>query len=67
MTILIASCHQEELSSVPSEELWYQNKKDAAFHQEDSFRGSIFHETKWTEDEKKLYEKMVSSFDKEAK
>ena len=63
----IAQILFEELSSVPSEELWYQNKKDAAFHQEDSFRGSIFHETKWTEDEKKLYEKMVSSFDKEAK
>lgn len=55
----------EELSSVPSETLCYKNKKDAAFHQETSFRGSIFNKRNWTERENELYAKVISSFNKE--
>lgn len=55
----------EELSSVPSEELWYENKENAAFQHETSFRGAKFGEAGWTEEEKRLYRKVISSFDKE--
>ena len=55
----------EELSSIPTEKLWYKNKKNAAFQQETSFRGSKFGEAGWTEEEKRLYQKVLSSFEEE--
>lgn len=63
----IAQLVFEELSSVPSEELWYKNKKNAAFQRESSFRGAKFGEKGWTAREKELYKKVISSFDEEEK
>lgn len=57
----------EELSSIPSETLFYKNKEDAAFYQETSFQGAKFDKKNWTEREKELYIKVMSSFNKEEK
>lgn len=46
----------EELSSSPSEEKQYQNKKDAAYMGEDSFRGSNFEGSELSESARGLYE-----------
>ena len=48
----------EELSSIPTESLWYKNKKNAAFHQESSFRGAKFGEAGWTDEMKKAMQGM---------
>lgn len=56
----------EELSSIPTESLWYKNKKDAAFQQESSskgFRGAKFGEVGLTEEEKRLYHIVDASFE----
>lgn len=50
----------EELSSVPSEELWYINKKNAAYKDEDSFRGAKFGEAGWSKAGKKYYDDLMS-------
>lgn len=51
----------EELSSVPSEELWYENKKNAAFQHETSFRGAKFGEDGWSEAGKKFYNDLLTT------
>lgn len=63
----IAQMIFEEIESVPSEDKLYKNKKNAAFEGEKEFRGSRFGETGWTEEEKQLYRKVISSFDEEGK
>ena len=65
--LIIAQLVFEELSSVPSEKLLYKNKKNAAFHQENAFRGARFGKKDWTEGQKRLYEEVMSSFDGEGK
>ena len=55
----------EEIESVPSEDKLYKNKKNAAYEGEKEFRGSRFGEAGWTEEEKRLYQKIISTFDKE--
>lgn len=55
----------EELSSTPTESLWYKNKKNAAFQQESSdrgFRGARFGEAGLTEEEQRLYRIVNDSF-----
>ena len=53
----------EELSSVPSEDLWYKNKENAAFQQETSFRGAKFGEAGWSEAGKKFYNDLLTPLD----
>ncbi len=53
----------EELSSVPSEELWYENKENAAFQHETFFRGAKFGETGWSEAGKKFYNDLLTPSD----
>lgn len=53
----------EELSSIPTEALWYENKKNAAFQRESSFRGAKFGEAGWSDAGKKLYRDIMASFD----
>lgn len=61
----IAQMVFEEIESVPSEDKLYKNKKNAAYEGEKEFRGSRFGEAGWTEEEKRLYQKIISTFDKE--
>lgn len=61
----IAQMVFEEIESIPSEDKLYKNKKNAAYEGEKEFRGSRFGEAGWTEEEKQLYRKVISSFDKE--
>ncbi|MEY8230238.1 dCTP deaminase [Oscillospiraceae bacterium 50-16] len=54
----------EELSSVPTEALWYKNKKNAAYRQESSskgFRGAKFGEAGWTEEGKKFFNDLLTA------
>lgn len=53
----------EELSSIPTEELWYENKESAAFQHETSFRGARFGEAGWSEAGKKLYRDIMASLE----
>lgn len=53
----------EELSSVPSEALWYENKENAAFQHETSFRGAKFGEAGWSDAGKKLYRDILASLE----
>ena len=62
--LIIAQFVFEPLSSTPSEILWYENKKNAAFHQESSFRGAKFAEAGWSEAGKKLYHDVIASLEK---
>ncbi len=56
----IAQLVFEELSSIPSKELWYENKEDAVYQGEVSFRGSKFGEAGWSEEGKKLYNDLLN-------
>jgi len=62
--LIIAQLVFESLSSIPTENLWYENKKNAAFHQESSFRGAKFGEAGWSEAGKKLYHDVMASLEK---
>ena len=53
----------EELSSIPTEELWYENKESAAFQHETSLRGARFGEAGWSEAGKKLYRDIMASLE----
>lgn len=53
----------EELSSVPSEELWYENKENAAFQHETSFRGAKFGEAGWSDAGKKFFNDLLTASD----
>lgn len=53
----------EELSSAPSEELWYINKKNAAYKDEESFRGAKFGEAGWSEEGKKYFNDLLTAPD----
>lgn len=59
----IAQLVFEELSSIPSEALWYGNKKNAAFQHEATFRGSKFGEAGWSEAGKKFYNELLTASD----
>lgn len=61
----IAQMVIEEIESVPSTDKLYKNKSTAAFEGEKGFTPSRFGEAGWTEEEKQLYRKVLSSFDKE--
>ncbi len=53
----------EELSSVPSEELWYINKENAAYKDEEAFRGAKFGEAGWSEEGKKYFNELLTAPD----
>jgi deoxycytidine triphosphate deaminase len=55
----------EELKSIPSEEKLYQNKPNAAYHQEREFRGSKFGEAGWSSEAKQLYQDVLTSLQEE--
>ena len=56
----------EELTSVPSEHLWYKNKKDAEYLNEVKFRGSVFGGAVLTKERQAaLQQKVLSCFDEE--
>lgn len=59
----IAQLVFEELSSTPTESLWYKNKENAAFQHETSFRGARFGEAGWSEEGKKYYNDLLSPLD----
>jgi len=59
----IAQLVFEELSSVPSKERWYENKEDAAFQHESSFRGAKFGEAAWSEAGKKFFNDLLTPSD----
>lgn len=52
----------EELSSVPDR--LYKDKQNAAFQREDSFRKARFGEAGLNDEEKRIYDKVLSSFEK---
>lgn len=51
----------EKLSSTPSEEKLYRNKKNAAFQQETAFRGSKFGEKGWSPAAQQMYDAILSA------
>jgi len=53
----------EELSSIPTESLWYKNKKNAAYQEETSFRGAKFGEAGWSEEGKKYFNDLLTAPD----
>ncbi len=57
----IAQLVFEELSDEP--DMLYANKKNAAFQNERSFRGARFGEAGWSEEQKKIYQNILGSFD----
>lgn len=59
--MMIAQIVFEELSSTPSEEKWYKNKKNAGYMGESSFRGSIPAEQGWSETAREVYNEIISS------
>lgn len=57
----IAQMVFEELSSVPSEEKLYKNKKNAAYEGEEKFRGSRFGEAGWSEEVIQMRDAIIAS------
>ena len=54
----IAQVVYETLTSVPSEEKQYQNKTEAAYHNETDLRGAVFSAAELSPEAKDLYEKL---------
>lgn len=58
----IAQLVFEELSSVPEESKLYKNQKNAAYNNEFEFRGAKFDINTLSEEGRKLYDEVMSSF-----
>ncbi len=59
--VRIAQLVFEELKSVPDEVKLYKNKPNAAYNQENEFRGSKFAEASWSQNGQQLYRDVLSS------
>lgn len=58
----IAQLVFEELSSTPTESLWYKNKENAAYQCEaKGFRGAKFGEAGWSEEGKKFFRDLMTN------
>lgn len=62
--VRIAQLVFEELKSKPDAEKLYRNKKNAAYSQENQFRGSKFAEAGWSTDGQQLYNDVIESLKK---
>lgn len=59
----IAQLVFEQLSSTPTQSLWYKNKKNAAYQRESSskgFRGAKFGEAGWSEEGKRFFQTLMT-------